>query len=122
MNLSESGIGLWLNVDPAQPLAWQAEPFYRVIKSWSRAAGDGTGYVAVTVKNRTIFVFPEEDLEVQGASTKVDIQVGYRTDSDGNRRPLVRIREQGEAMRETVGRPVTHRAEFPTTNVFRRQF
>lgn len=106
MHFSESGIGLWLNVDPSQPLAWKAQPFYSTVKSWSRAAHDGTGYVAVRIKERTIFLFPEEDLEVHGASNTVDIQVGYRMNAHGRQQPLVRIGKAGSIMRETLGQPI----------------
>jgi hypothetical protein len=98
--------GLWINVDKSQPLAWKAQPFYRQIKEWSRAARDGSGFVAVCVGDRTTLIFPEEDLAVPEIPPNADLKVGYRHTS-GVRRPLVMVRSPDGSIAEHLGAPIT---------------
>jgi hypothetical protein len=105
LHTGEGELGLWLVVDPSQPLAWKREPYYRQIKTWSSLARDGSGYVAISVGTRSYVVFPEEDLEVTALVGKSSIKVGYRH-SGANRRPLVKVRDAAGEITEFLGAAV----------------
>ena len=90
MTKSASGKGLFLNVDVDAPDAWKAEPYYSTLKRIAQGARAGN-YVAVSIGERCLVVFPEEDLDVCDLGPGAQIMVGYR-DQPGARQPFAMVK------------------------------
>jgi hypothetical protein len=83
-------------VDPAYPDAWRAQPFYDQIKQWSLAVIDERGDVYVSIGDRLVAIFPEEDLEAGPSEADDTVAMAYIREN-GKRRPTVaRRRPDGE--------------------------
>ncbi len=76
-------------VDPAHPLAWKREPYYRRIKAMSQRAVDGYELV-VCVGERRVVVFPHEDVDLGRVDPEHKIVSGYAK-RDGERVPFAMI-------------------------------
>ncbi len=79
---------LMIMVDPAHPDAWRQEPYYNQIKYWSRAVLEKNAGVFVSIGERMIAVFPEEDLETGSNADGLGLSVGYMREN-GKRQPAV---------------------------------
>lgn len=94
---------LCIDVDPARPEAWRAEPYLVQIKAWSRMVHDQSGCVLVYAGQETFVVFPEEEIALGAVGPSPRLQVGYIR-REGARRPLVRLLDGESVLREWVGR------------------
>ncbi|MCF8504490.1 MAG: YkgJ family cysteine cluster protein [Caulobacter sp.] len=92
---------LCVDVDPAFPEAWRGDDYYPVIKQWSAGVHDGSLCVLVYVGPDVTVVFPEADIAIGGIGED-ELAVGYRGRGD-QRRPFVRLRRDGEVVREWLG-------------------
>lgn len=63
MYTEKDGQRLNVIVDPAQPMAWKREPYYRRIKAMSQRVEDGCELV-VCIGDQRIVVFPHEDVDL----------------------------------------------------------
>jgi hypothetical protein len=89
MYTEKDGKRLNLIVDPAHPLAWKREPYYRRIKTMSQRALDGYELV-VCIGERRVVVFPHEDVDLGRVDPEHKIVSGYAT-RDGERVPFAMI-------------------------------
>ena len=89
MYTEKDGRRLNVIVDPAQPLAWKREPYYRRIKTMSQRAHDGYELV-VCIGERRIVVFPHEDVDLGPVNPEHKIVSGYAT-KDGERVPFAMV-------------------------------
>lgn len=89
MYTEKDGRRLNVIVDPAQPLAWKREPYYRRIKAMSQRAQDGYELV-VCIGDRRIVVFPHEDVDLGPVNPEHKIVSGYAT-HDGERVPFAMV-------------------------------
>lgn len=95
MYTEKDGKRLNVIVDPASPLAWKREPYYRHIKSMSQRALDGYELV-VCIGERRVVVFPHEDVDLGRVDPEHKIVSGYAT-RDGERVPFAMILSDTEA-------------------------
>lgn len=86
-------------LDEGHPNAWRAEPYYTMIKHWS-----AQGAVLVSLGNRTMVVFPEEEVDIGETDQGDLIRIGYR-DNGPMRRPWVGVEPVGGQPREHLGTP-----------------
>ncbi len=100
---------LCVDVDPARPDAWRAEPYLRQIKVWSRMVDDRTGCVLVFAGAEAFVVFPEAEIPLGAVGSDPTLQVGYIR-RGGARRPLVRLLSGESVVREWVGEAAGPRA------------
>lgn len=89
MYTEKDGRRLNVIVDPAHPMAWKREPYYRRIKAMSQRALDGYELV-VCIGERRIVVFPHEDVDLGRVDPEHKIVSGY-ADRDGERVPFALI-------------------------------
>jgi hypothetical protein len=61
INYEEAANRIVLHVDPARPDAWRTEPYYSMIKQWSRRALAEHGMVLVWTGSNATIVFPDRD-------------------------------------------------------------
>lgn len=71
--LDERVPALEVRVDPANPAAWQAEPFYSDIKDWSARTLRNGGRVYVRVQGRIVVILPDRDIDLGVVSDDEDI-------------------------------------------------
>lgn len=79
---------LIIDVDPANPAAWKAQPYYAQIKAWSDRRQPQAFEVAVRVGSRLTIVFPEADIDL-GPEEALPISSGYEMQG-GVLRPFAR--------------------------------
>ena len=89
MYTEKDGKRLNVIVDPAHPLAWKREPYYRRIKAMSQRAMDGYELV-VCIGERRVVVFPHEDVDLGRVDPEHKIVSGYAL-RDGERVPFAMI-------------------------------
>ena len=51
-------------VDPSRPDAWQREPYYRALKEWARLALAQRRQLVLSVRQRSIVVLPDRDVDL----------------------------------------------------------
>lgn len=93
---------LCIDVDPARPDAWRAEPYLSQIRAWSRMTHEATGCLLVHAGPETWVIFPEEDMRLGDIGPEPQLQIGYIR-RQGRRYPLVRHWSGGAAAREWIG-------------------
>ncbi|WGM39398.1 YkgJ family cysteine cluster protein [Caulobacter sp. NIBR1757] len=93
---------LCIDVDPARPDAWRAEPYMSQIRAWSRMVEERTGCVLVYAGPETLVVFPEDVIALGPVGADPTLQVGYLR-RDGARRPFVRLLDGDRTVREWIG-------------------
>lgn len=101
MSRSASGKGLFINVDIETPNAWKAEPYYSALRRLASGARLGR-YVTVSVGERCLVVFPEEEVDVCDLGPGCEIMVGYR-DAPGARQPFAMVKIADGTIREFRG-------------------
>ena len=74
---------LAVHVDPAFPNAWREEPYYGMLKRFSRDAVDAEGQVVVYLKKRVIVILPDRDVELGELASGDRIGVGAEETSNG---------------------------------------
>lgn len=85
----QDGRRLNVVVDPASPMAWRREPYYRRLKAMSQRALDGFELL-VCIGDRRIVVFPHEDVDLGLVDPEHKIISGY-ADRDGERVPFAMV-------------------------------
>lgn len=83
---------LMVMVEAGHPDAWRQPPFYGQIKTWALAVLNANAEVFVSVGDRLIAVFPEEDLEVVSPKLGAEASMAYIREN-GKRRPAVARRD-----------------------------
>lgn len=91
----ESGRRLNVVVDPADPLAWKREPYYRRIKAMSVRAEDGFELV-VGVGDRRFVIFAHDDIDLGVVNPDHKIVSGFAT-VEGERTPYAMVLADTEA-------------------------
>ena len=76
MYTEKDGRRLNVIVDPASPMAWKREPYYRRIKAMSQRALEGYELV-VCIDTRRIVVFPHEDVDLGLVNPDHKLVTGY---------------------------------------------
>lgn len=89
---------LSIDVDPEHPDAWRAATYYPTIKAWAAAVRAQGACVLVYAGPNTTVVFPEADIDI-GPFGEEELVLGYRGKGP-RRRPFVRLRRDGEVVRE----------------------
>ncbi len=93
---------LCIDVDPARPDAWRAQPYLSQIRAWSRMVDDQTGCVLVYAGKETLVVFPREEITLGSLGPDPMLQVGYIR-RGGAWRPMVRLLDGASIVREWIG-------------------
>ncbi len=78
LRLDQDGTTLWVDVDPTQPGAWRADPYYGQLKLWSEAVRGGSGVILVHEPRGVFVMFPEADLFLPDAPRGARFVAGYR--------------------------------------------
>jgi hypothetical protein len=65
-----------IHVDPARPDAWRAKPYYDEIKQMARLAAPQMKQVMVCIRDRTIMILPDEDVDLGRVADDERIFVG----------------------------------------------
>lgn len=66
---------LLIQLDPAQPAAWKAEPYYSQIKRWAAAALENQRQVIVFLNRAMTGVLPDRDVDLGVLAANERIQV-----------------------------------------------
>lgn len=74
MNFQSANI-MWLKVDPAHKMSWRTEPYYSVLKRWSRDFIDAGGYLLVDEGFTAYCITPSDDVVVSRHGVKVDFHI-----------------------------------------------
>jgi hypothetical protein len=74
MNFQSANI-MWIKVDPAHKTAWKREPYYGVIKRWSKDFIDAGGYILIDDGLSAYCVTPSDDVMVSTHGQPVDFHV-----------------------------------------------
>lgn len=93
---------LCIDVDPARPEAWRAQPYLAQIKAWSWMVHDRTGCLLVYTGREVTVVFPEADIALGPVGPDPRLSIGYLKGADG-RRPFVRLLDGDRMIREWLG-------------------
>ena len=105
-------------VDPARPDAWRRQPYYRVIKDWSRKALAQHKQTVLTVAGRSIVVLPDRDIDLGGVRQDEVITVTQAASADGKTSHEVFVVDQnsefGKAVAAAKGAPVPFPAKGGT--------
>lgn len=91
-----------VNVDPAKPDAWRRAPYLAQLKAWSQGMWAGTQHVVIQVGDRTIAMFPEEELVIEGCDADDMLAVTY-AQVGGFRRPMARVTRKDGTVVEVSG-------------------
>jgi len=102
------------HVDPGYPTAWRAEPYYRQLKEWARAAVDRDGQVCVYVKLRTIVILPTRDVDLGELTNGDFIIVSERRMPDGRREWDAHKKTLADIPPEERGKWTNVRGRVPT--------
>jgi len=70
-------------VDPGQPDAWKAEPYYSQLKEWAVQAVPDMNQVVVYIGHRAIVILPNEDVDLGVVGDDELIVTGYTHAPDG---------------------------------------
>jgi uncharacterized cysteine cluster protein YcgN (CxxCxxCC family) len=89
MYTEKDGQRLNVIVDPAQPMAWKREPYYRRIKAMSQRVEDGYELV-VCIGDQRIVVFPHEDVDLGRVNPDHKIVSGFAL-RDGQKVPYAMV-------------------------------
>ena len=86
--------GLRVIVDPATPAAWRREPYYGHLKRMAGRIPEG-GQLIVSVGERRIVLFPDQDIDLGVVPADARIVSGYAVQG-GRRTPYARmVRDPG---------------------------
>jgi hypothetical protein len=66
---------MWVKVDPGHKTAWKQEPYYSVLKRWSKDFIDAGGYILIDEGLTAYCMTPSEDVAVSSHGKKVDFHV-----------------------------------------------
>jgi hypothetical protein len=79
-----------VHVDPGHPMAWQREPYYSRFKEWSRQF-EAQKFVIVYIKQRTIVVLPDKDVDLGWKELNEEIQIFSEMTSQGRTWGAVKV-------------------------------
>jgi hypothetical protein len=89
--IENSGDRLCVLVEPSHAGAWRREPYYSLLKQWSREAVEARRQVVVFIKKRVIVILPDKDADLGDLEPGEQIWVGAQDTLSGRTWNAARI-------------------------------
>jgi hypothetical protein len=91
--IASNDMQIFIDVDPANPQTWRAEPYYSILKRWSARNKQRFLTVIVRTPTESIVIFPEADIILGPPRQGVEVRSGYRLEN-GQHVPFAHFDEQ----------------------------